>query len=172
MPVNVEIKASVRDSARMKVLAEALTGAPAQVIEQEDIFFAVARGRLKLRIFSSDSGELIYYERDDQAGPKQCRYSIFRTSDPESLRAVLSLSLRVRGIVRKRRILYMAGQTRIHLDEVEGLGSFAELEVVMRTDQSRAEGIRIARELMAQLEIGDSDLIEQAYIDLLLASAR
>jgi adenylate cyclase class IV len=61
------------------------------------------------------------------------------------------------------------GQTRIHLDEVEGLGTFVELEVVMQPNQHPADGVQIARELMAKLEIQDSELIEQAYIDLLLA---
>jgi len=59
------------------------------------------------------------------------------------------------------------GQTRIHLDDVEGLGSFVELEVVMQNNQSAAEGTQIARGLMAQLEILDSDLVEAAYMDLL-----
>ena len=163
MPTNVEIKARVR----IKVLAEALANTSSQLIEQEDVFFVVPRGRLKLRIFSSFSAELIYYEREDQRGPKESRYSISRTSEPDSLKAVLQMSLGIRGVVRKQRTLYLVGQTRIHLDEVEGLGSFVELEVVMRANQSHADGVRIARRLMGQLEIQDSDLIEQAYIDLL-----
>jgi predicted adenylyl cyclase CyaB len=164
MPANVEIKARVRDSARIKVLAEALASTSSQLIEQEDVFFIVPRGRLKLRIFSSFSAELIYYEREDQHGPKESRYSISRTSEPDSLKAVLQMSLGIRGIVRKQRALYLVGQTRIHLDEVDGLGSFVELEVVMQTNQSHADAVQIARRLMAQLEIQDSDLIEQAPI--------
>jgi predicted adenylyl cyclase CyaB len=76
----------------------------------------------------------------------------------------------VRGIVRKQRALFLAGQTRIHLDEVEGLGSFVELEVVLQAHQSHADGVQIARGLMAKLEIQDSDLVEQGYIDLLLTN--
>jgi predicted adenylyl cyclase CyaB len=168
MLANVEIKARARNSARIKVLAEALADTSSQLIEQEDVFFVVPRGRLKLRIFSSFSAELIYYEREDQPGPKESRYSISRISEPDSLKAVLQMSLGIRGIVRKQRTLYLAWQTRIHLDEVEGLGSFVELEVVMRTNQSHEDAVQIARGLMARLEIQDSDLIEQAYIDLLL----
>lgn len=168
MLANVEIKARARNSARIKVLAEALADTSSQLIEQEDVFFVVPRGRLKLRIFSSFSAELIYYEREDQPGPKESRYSISRISEPDSLKAVLQMSLGIRGIVRKQRTLYLAGQTRIHLDEVEGLGSFVELEVVMRTNQSHVDAVQIARGFMARLEIQDSDLIEQAYIDLLL----
>jgi predicted adenylyl cyclase CyaB len=167
MPANVEIKARVGNPARLKALAEALAGTPGQHIVQEDTFFAVPRGRLKLRKFSSNSAELIYYEREDGPGPKESRYSISRTREPDSLKAVLQVSLGVRGVVRKTRTLYLVGQTRIHLDEVEGLGSFVELEVVMQPSQSHADGVQIARELMGKLNIQESELVEQAYIDLL-----
>jgi len=172
MPTNVEIKAKVRNPARLRSLAEALALTPGQLIVQDDTFFTVPYGRLKLRKFSSKSAELIYYEREDGPGPKESRYSISRTSEPDSLKAVLQQSLGVLGSVRKERTLYLVGQTRIHLDEVEGLGPFVELEVVLQTHQPPADGIQIARELMAKLEIQDSDLVEQAYVDLLLAGGK
>ena len=73
----------------------------------------------------------------------------------------------MRGVVRKTRYLYLAGQTRIHLDDVEGLGQFMELEVVLRPDQTDAEGQAIAEDLMARLGIRKEDLLEGAYMDLL-----
>ena len=167
MPTNVEIKARVRNPARLKSLAEALALTPSQIILQEDTFFQVPRGRLKLRIFAPNSAELIYYEREDGPGPKESRYSLSRTSEPDALKTVLQESLGVQGIVRKQRTLYLVGQTRIHLDEVDGLGSFVELEVVLQAHQSHADGDQIARGLMVKLEIQDSDLVERAYIDLL-----
>ena len=172
MPANIEIKARVGNPARINALAGALARTPSQLMVQEDTFFVVPRGRLKLRKLSSTSAELIYYEREDGPGPKESRYSIFLTSEPDSLKAVLGMSLEVRGVVRKTRTLYLVEQTRIHLDEVEGLGSFVELEVVLQPNQSHADGVRIARELMAKLEIQDSELVEQAYIDLLLTKGR
>ena len=170
MPTNVEIKAKLRNPARLQSLAEALALTPSQIILQEDIFFEVPRGRLKLRIFAPNSAELIYYEREDGPGPKESRYSLSQTSEPEALKTVLQKSLGVRGIVRKQRTLYLVGQTRIHLDEVERLGSFVELEVVLQAHQSHADGDQIARGLMLKLEIQDSDLVKQAYIDLLLTN--
>src|SRR5262245_33984201 len=167
MSTNIAIKSRVKDFARIKAIAEDLASSPGELIEQEDIFFEVPRGRLKLRIFSSFSAELIYYERADRLGPKESRYSIPRSSEPDALRAILQRSLGIRGIVKKQRILYLVGQTRIHLDEVGGVGSFVGLEVVMQNNQSPAEGAQIGRGLMTQLEIRDSDLVEQAYIDLL-----
>jgi predicted adenylyl cyclase CyaB len=71
----------------------------------------------------------------------------------------------VRGVVRKTRYLFMIGQTRVHLDEVENLGTFAELEVVLRPGQSDAEGREIAESLLPHLGIQQEDLIEGAYID-------
>ena len=59
------------------------------------------------------------------------------------------------------------GQTRVHLDEVEGLGTFVELEVVLRPDQSPAEGTLIATGLMKKLGISDDQLVDRAYLDLL-----
>ena len=78
----------------------------------------------------------------------------------------------IRGVVKKVRYLYMVDQTRIHQDEVEGLGHFMELEVVMREDQSDAEGQTIAEDLMRRLEIREDALIEEAYMDLLESGSR
>jgi adenylate cyclase class IV len=61
----------------------------------------------------------------------------------------------------------LVGQTRIHLDEVEDLGTFLELEVVLDEDQTTEEGAEIARKLMKDLDVADTTLIHQAYIDLL-----
>jgi predicted adenylyl cyclase CyaB len=83
------------------------------------------------------------------------------------LKTALRLALGVRGVVRKTRYLYLLGQTRLHLDEVEGLGEFMELEVVLRPEQSDAEGQAIARDLMVRLGVREEDLLEGAYMDLL-----
>ena len=76
-------------------------------------------------------------------------------------------ALGVLGCVRKTRELFLVGQTRIHLDEVEGLGVFAELEVVLLDGQDPQDGVLIATDLMCELGIRDDDLIDGAYIDLL-----
>lgn len=167
MPTNIEIKARVPDPQALQVRAEALSQTPLEIIEQEDTFFNIPRGRLKLRWLSPTRGQLIYYTRPDQSGPKQSHYLIAETPDPASLQEVLTEALGVRGVVRKRRRLYMVGQTRVHLDEVEGLGHFMELEVVQQPGQSPAEGEQIAARLMQDLGICHQDLLQAAYIDLL-----
>ena len=167
MPANIEIKARARNFADLQRRAEALSDTPAEVIPQEDTFFPTAKGRLKLRQLAPDHAQLVYYERTDGSGPKRSNYSIFETRDPEGLKTVLRQALGVRGVVRKTRNLYLVGQTRIHLDEVEGLGEFMELEVVLRPEQSDAEGQAIARDLMTRLGVQEEDLLEGAYMDLL-----
>ncbi|MGZ9166018.1 MAG: class IV adenylate cyclase, partial [Anaerolineales bacterium] len=97
-------------------------------------------------------------------------YHISYTSDPVNLKRVLELAYGIRGVVRKTRYLYLVGQTRIHLDDVEGLGQFMELEVVMQEGQSDAEGQTIAESLLDSLGVKRSDLLQGAYMDLLESS--
>ena len=138
-----------------------------EVLEQEDVFFAVATGRLKLRKMGDGLGELIHYVRPDIGGPKVSHYLIAPTTASEVLMTILSRVLPIVGTVRKQRLLYRVGQTRIHLDQVENLGDFVELEVVLRPDQTEAEGISIAEDLMSSLEIPPEQFVREAYIDLL-----
>lgn len=167
MPANIEIKARVRDFAGIRSRAGKLSDTPVEVIPQVDTFFNVPQGRLKLRVLAPDRGQLIYYTRPDQEGPKRSDYHIAYTTDPENLKRVLELAYGIRGVVKKTRYLYLVGQTRIHVDDVEGLGQFIELEVVMREGQGDAEGQGIAEGLMASLGVERSDLLEGAYMDLL-----
>ena len=167
MGTNIEIKARVTDMAGLTARAARLSDGPAELITQEDIFFVTPRGRLKLRILAGDLGELIYYERTRGSGPQESCYSIAPTTDPEALRYSLAQAYGVRGVVRKQRRLYMAGSTRIHLDEVEGLGAFMELEVVLAEGDSRSQGEKEAADLMEKLGVKSADLVRGAYIDLL-----
>lgn len=167
MPSNIEIKARAQNFEEIRRRAEDLSDMPVEVIQQEDIFFNTPQGRLKLRVVQETRGQLIYYTRPDQEGPKRSDYHIFHTSDPENLRRVLELAYGIRGVVRKTRYLYLVGQTRVHLDEVEGLGQFMELEVVLREGQSDDEGQAIAKALLASLGVERADLLEGAYMDMI-----
>ena len=167
MPANIEIKARAREFQALHARAEQLADGPAQVIHQEDTFFHTPRGRLKLRELGGQRAQLIYYERADQDGPKRSDYRLFETDDPDNLKAALSMAYGVRGCVRKTRHLYLVGQTRVHLDDVEGLGQFVELEVVLRQGQTDADGQAVAEDLMQKLGVSDEDLLEGAYMDML-----
>ena len=167
MPTNIEIKARARDFEGIRSRAEKLSDVPVKIIPQEDVFFNVERGRLKLRILAADQSQLIYYVRPDQEGPKRSDYHISHSRDPQNLKHVLELAYGIRGVVRKTRYLYLVGQTRLHLDDVESLGQFMELEVVLEEGQSDDEGQKIAEDLMSALGVERGDLIEGAYMDLI-----
>ena len=166
MPRNIEIKARVADLSAIEAKARLIATEGPQDIAQDDTFFKCGSGRLKLREFSETRGQLIYYARDDAAGPKVSDYWISETAVPAGMRETLSHALGVVGRVRKRRRLYIADRTRIHLDKVEGLGSFVELEVVLREDESPDKGEETARRIMQSLGIGEGELVEGAYVDL------
>ncbi len=167
MPRNIEIKAHAPNFVDIKTRAEALSDTPCEIITQEDTFFPTPQGRLKLRIHGSGSAELIYYSRTDTTGPKRSDYFFYPTGDPDSLRKVLALAYGVRGTVRKRRFVYHIGQSRIHLDEVENLGNFVEIEVIMHPGQTDAQGQATSQELMQKLGIQPADLLDRAYMDLI-----
>ncbi|KAL9984278.1 hypothetical protein ACROYT_G006553 [Oculina patagonica] len=167
MPSNVEIKARVKDFEAFKKKAREVSASEGEVIEQKDIFFSVPQGRLKLRYLQNQPSQLISYERDDKEGPKMSEYHVATTDKPDELAKVLSHALGQKGVVKKTRLLHLVGQTRVHCDEVEGLGCFMELEVVMKENQSATEGEQIARDLMTKLGVEEADLIKGAYIDLL-----
>jgi predicted adenylyl cyclase CyaB len=167
MPVNIEIKARINDFDSLQHKAEQLSDIPCRVIPQLDTFFNCPNGRIKLRELGPQIGQIVFYQRADVSGPKHSEYLIFETDDPTGLKTILSQAFGVRGVVSKVRHLYMVGQTRIHLDEVDGLGQFIELEVVLRPEQNDVEGQLIAEDLMQKLGIHPADLIEAAYMDLM-----
>jgi adenylate cyclase class IV len=167
MAANVEIKVRVASIAEVRRRAAVMAAGPATILRQVDTFFELHGGRLKLRCVEGADAQLIYYERPDQPGPKLSEYHVAPTNRPDELLKVLGTALGIRGVVSKRRELYLVGATRIHLDEVEGLGTFVELEVVLAPGQSEAEGQATADELMSSLGLPTDGLVSGAYIDLL-----
>lgn len=165
---NAEIKARARNFEKQMQHAERLAGESARHLEQEDTFFNVPVGRLKLRKFEDGSAELIQYSRRDSPGPTESEYTVLPIQDPERLRQVLAKALGIRAVVRKRRAVFFVGQTRIHLDRVEGLGAFIELEVVLDSDEDIRHGAAVVEDLMLELEIEEEDLVPAAYVDLVI----
>ncbi len=167
---NVEIKARISSVEALVPRVAALADQGPIEIEQDDTFFVCERGRIKLRALSATEGQLIFYRRANQAGPKESRFVISPTASPDSLRDALALAYGSAGRVRKHRTLYLVGRTRVHLDRVESLGHFLELEVVLAEGESPDAGVKEARALMTALGLGDDQLIDGAYVDLLWPS--
>jgi predicted adenylyl cyclase CyaB len=167
MARNVEIKARIAGVAALQPLAARLADSGPTIIEQDDTFFTCPHGRLKLRDQSGAGAELIFYQRADESGPKESFYLRVPVAEPEALRELLQQAHGQTGRVRKRRVLFLIGRTRIHLDVVEGLGEFLELEVVLQDGEPATQGIVEAHKIMAQLGVTAQQLIQGAYVDLL-----
>lgn len=169
MPRNVEIKARVVDPAATEARARAIaTEGPTDLV-QDDTFFAVTNGRLKLREFADGQGQLIHYSRADDTGPKASDYVLTPVPDPASLRESLARGVGIIGRVKKKRRLYLVDRTRVHLDAVEGLGDFIELEVVLADGETIEAGHAVAESIMQSLGIERAHLLQGAYLDLLAA---
>ena len=169
MAKNVEIKARVPslEFAKLKEQVSGLADSESVVLNQVDSFFASQKGRLKIREFSDGKAELLYYERQDLLGPKTSFYTRIEIDSAVEWKSLLTASNGLMGVVAKRRELYFIGRTRIHLDEVEMLGTFLELEVVLDESETSTAGVAVADALMRRLQILPEQLISNSYFDLL-----
>jgi len=171
---NVESKTRATDLEAVARVVARLGARYEGLLDQVDTYFRVPQGRLKLRETShrapdrrvSTSCELIRYERPDATGARVSRYERTEIDDAESCRARLLADHGLRGCVRKRRELWMLDSTRVHLDRVEGLGDFVELETVSAGVPGAAD--RLAHDRLSVALGLDSDAtVEGSYIDLL-----
>ncbi len=167
MPRNIEIKARIESVQSLSPKAAALADEGPVEIVQDDTFFNCENGRMKLRVFSATESELIFYRRANRQGPKESFYIRSPTASPDTLREALTLAYGQAGRVQKHRTLFLVGQTRVHLDQVKDLGHFLELEMVLNERESAELGIALAHSLMVKLGVDASQLIEEAYVDLL-----
>jgi predicted adenylyl cyclase CyaB len=163
---NLEIKATVDSLAAARRRLGVLEGATRHaILRQTDWYFRVPKGRLKLRVVGANrDGELIAYLRPDKTGARTSEFQRLPTSDAAGTRRLLERMLGAQGCVRKRREVWLYRNARIHLDAVEGLGRFIEIEVVV------TEGMPQARALMKALRealgIRPGDLIAGSYGEL------
>ena len=167
MPRNIEIKARIESVESITPKAAAIAKAGPIEIAQDDTFFRCEAGRLKLRVLTSDSAELIFYRRASQRGPQESFYLRSPSPAPDSLRECLSLAYGQVGRVRKQRTLFLVDRTRLHLDRVEGLGHFLELEIPLAENEPAESGVREAEKIMQKLGVEPAQLVEGAYLDLL-----
>jgi homotetrameric cytidine deaminase len=165
---NLELKARDPEPRRSLERALALGAEDRGEIEQRDTYFTRARGRLKLREQSPGDAELISYDRSGVREPRPSDYRLVPVADPEALREALDAALGTLVVVAKRRRLLLWDGVRIHLDDVEGLGSHLELEAIAAPDSDLEPERRKLERLRAELEIDDAGLVAESYSDLLL----
>ena len=171
MPRNIEIKARTDSVESLLTRAQAVAESAPEIIHQDDTFFRVPNGRLKLREFADGSAELIHYHRPDHGEAKASDYVRVAVPDASALREALARGCGLLGRVRKERLLLLVSeggfQTRVHIDRVENLGDFMELEVVLQDGQSDADGAAEAERLMAALGLHNAQRLTGSYLDLL-----
>jgi adenylate cyclase class IV len=165
---NVELKVECHDLAAVRSRAVDAGASDHGCFHQVDTFFKTGSGRLKLRRESTGAA-LISYNRADEAAPRMSAYELVQVSDPEAIERVLSHVLPIRIVVRKRRCLLILNGTRLHLDRVEQLGDFVELETVV-SNRSIGAARREAASVIRLLGLGDLPPQGQAYVDLLEAT--
>ena len=167
---NLEYKARIDDPGPYQAIVGALGADLRGDLSQADTYFAVPNGRLKLRETAGLQGELIFYQRDEDGADRASDFVIIRTAEPTELRELLSAALGVLSVVKKRRTLLVLDGARIHLDNVEGLGSFLELEVPVHEEDAPARD-RI-NWLLAELGLRWEQCIRASYLDLATETKR
>jgi predicted adenylyl cyclase CyaB len=168
---NLEIKAATPSLEASRARLRRLPGAARDgTLRQSDWYFQVPRGRMKLREIvttNTRSAELIIYFRPNTRAARTSQFVRLPVGECAATRRMLTTMFGLAACVRKRREVWLVENARIHLDRVAGLGTFAEIEVVV------TRGMRQAQQLMASLRaalgIKRQDLVGQSYADLLRA---
>lgn len=164
---NLELKARYRDLAAGNEAALRLGARHFGVELQTDTYFHAANGRLKLREINGQSAVLIWYQRPDQTGMRTCLYHLADVTDPALMKTVLTAALGIRGVVQKRREVFLWQNVRIHLDEVAGLGTFMEFEAVITSREEAAAAPGQLQQLCEHFGIAPADHLAHSYADLL-----
>lgn len=163
----VELKARVDDLAEIRRKLAQCGASEAGVFRQVDTYFKVPRGLLKLREVDESRAELIYYERENVAKPRKSLAFILPIFRPPALRELLEKALKKRTTVKKVREMYMYEGTQIHLDIVEGLGSFVEFERGTARDlNQQREDLSRLQKLLGKLDISPDSIERSSYSDL------
>jgi len=170
MRANLEIKARCHDLAAARGAAQRVATQRVGLDRQVDTYFCTRAGRLKLRESSLEGGQLVPYLRPDARGPKRADYQVIPVSDAAGLKALLTEMLGVHRVVRKEREIFLRENVRIHLDRVEGLGEFVELEAVFDgSPAAEAEQRSKVDHLMKELGLAADDLLATSYEGMLEA---
>jgi len=165
---NIEIKVRVDDLERCAaILREDLGARDAGVLEQRDVFLPSRSGRLKLRFENDQRAQLILYERADAARLRASDYELLPIDDGDAFLAVAARAWGLGGEVRKTRRLFWLDNLRVHLDRVEGLGCFVEIEAVVDAQNDAGRCRDAAHRLLSALGLDASAAESRAYVDLL-----
>lgn len=166
--LNVEIKAKCTDPEFVRNYLQTNKAEYKGQDEQTDTYFNVSNGRLKLREGNIENN-LIWYDRANQAGPKNSHFHLVKIADAKALKEVLTKSSGIKVVVKKKRHIYYIQNVKFHIDEVPGLGSFVEIEAGnILADLNQAELKAQCDFYMKELHVYAEDIIDVSYSDMLL----
>jgi adenylate cyclase, class 2 len=166
--LNIEIKARCANPQAIRDILRSQGADFRGTDYQTDTYFKVERGRLKLREGNIENA-LVYYEREDQEGPKQAQVTLYPTTPRSALKEILTQSLGILVVVKKQREIYFIDNVKFHLDTVDGLGTFAEVEAIDKKGTiGKAQLLAQCRTFLELLQITPDDLVAVSYSDLLL----
>ncbi|MCX6316904.1 MAG: class IV adenylate cyclase [Bacteroidetes bacterium] len=169
--LNVEIKARCSDPSFVRNYLLNNQADFKGTDEQTDTYFHVSNGRLKLREGNIENN-LIYYERTNQAGPKESHFNLVKIADAAGLKEVLTKSNGIKVVVKKIREIYYIDNVKFHIDEVPGLGSFVEIEAGNRFDLTLTkEHLQTQCDFyLKAFQIDEKDLVVFSYSDILIVN--
>jgi predicted adenylyl cyclase CyaB len=165
LPSNLELKAHCENPDLAVEKAIGIGASYIKTMKQTDTYFNIDSCKLKLREISGEKSELIYYNRQGEE-KWQSDYLIADVNDSRNLKKILEMLFDVLVIVKKKRTLYLLENARIHIDQVEGLGSFLEFEVII--GDSEEEASRLLKKLEDHFAIPEDNILKKSYSDLLL----
>jgi adenylate cyclase, class 2 len=164
---NIELKARCGNLDTALLAVQSLSPTDAGIQHQIDTYFPSPKGRLKLREIVGVRAELIWYERSNEPRSRRSEYRLTPVSHPKELIASLTAAMGVRGQVEKHRHVLLWHNVRIHLDQVESLGTFVEFEAVMSPGEDEATGHARLKQLCEIMKISPADYLETSYADLM-----
>jgi predicted adenylyl cyclase CyaB len=167
--VNIEIKAKCQD--RIRSILKSKNAGFKGLDHQVDTYFKVSSGRLKLREGNIEN-HLIFYDRATQEGPKQSDVMLFDTEPNSEIKGVLTRALGIFFVVDRSREIYFIENVKFHLDVVEGLGTFMEIEAIDTGGIPKEKLMGQCKSYMGMFGIKDSDLLAVSYSDLLLDKSK
>ena len=169
--INVEIKARCNDATFIRDYLQQHHADYRGTDQQTDTYFNVRNGRLKLREGNIENN-LIFYKRENHAGPKDSHFHLMKVTDLSMLKEMLTQSIGIRIIVKKQREIYYINNVKFHIDEVPELGSFVEIEAGnVLADLSREQLQQQCDHYCNEFDIQQEDLIAESYSDMLLRKA-
>jgi len=164
---NVEIKARHDKHKKMRSYLQSNNARFEGIDNQTDTYFNCPNGRLKLREGNIENN-LIFYRRDDTVRPKESDIQLHPVQQSKTLKKVLTESYGVDIVVKKQREIYFIENVKFHLDVIESLGKFAEIEAIDQTGTIGEDRLTNQCQFyMEALQITPDMLVAESYSDML-----